>query len=200
MMKRRNTKIEITLVVLIALCMLLLINIVSNKMNEIIINNNSIILRENPDKYIDGLLAKELMKYKLEACTMVETYDKDFNLVIRIPLVDDQSGMVFPDLNNHINLKEVFKKYPEGHTQIQIGDHEEDVYFRWTKTSDSQPRLVLIYLSKTITKNLWMIPFLCYFMLFLIFILVIRLHLHCQEDRIDHYHKLSVNAQNRLLK
>lgn len=198
MMRKRSIKIEILLVILISLCMLLLINIVTEKMNEFTFNNS--IIRENPDKYVDSLLAKELMKYKLEACTMIETYDQDFNLIIRIPLVDDQEGMVFPNLKDHINLKEVFKRYKEGHTQIKIGDHEEDVYFQWTMTSDSQTRLVLIYLSKAVTKNLWMIPFLCYFILILIFILVIRLHLSRQEDRIDHYHKLSVNNQNRMFK
>lgn len=199
-MKNNNVVIDIILVGLIALCMLTLIHVSNNKLNEVLSTNNSIILRENPDKYVDGLLAKELVKYKLDACTMVETYDQDFNVILRIAFNDDYQDRNFSDLKRHESLKQLFNKYPEGHTRMQIGDHEEDVYFRWTETNNSERRLALIYLARPVVKNLWMIPFLCYLILILIFILVVRLYISRQRDRIDYYHKTSINVQNKIFK
>lgn len=201
-MKRNNrVSMEISLVVLIALCMLMLIHVSNTKLNEVLSSNNSLIVRENPDAQIDSLLAKEILKYNPDACTMMEVYDGNFNVVIRVPFsTDDPRNRTFFDLNEYKTLKELLMKYPEGHTRIAMGDKEEDVYFRWTETNESKRRLAIIYIARPVVKNLWMIPFLCYLILILIFTLVVRLHMSCQRDRIDYYHKTSMRVQNRIFK
>ena len=197
MPRNNNAKTEIFLIVMIAICMLTLIHVSNTKMNEVLSTNNSIILRTNPDKHIDGLLAKEMLQYKEEACTMMETYDNNFNITGRLPFDDDANKIHhLPDLKDYDGLKVLLKKYPEGHTRIRIGDNEEDIYFRWTKTTNSEERLVLIYIARPIVKNLWMIQFLCYLILILIFILVVRLRVSCQNDRINYYQKTSARIQN----
>lgn len=199
-MKRNNSaKIEIALVVIIAMCMLLLIHISNSKIEEVLATNKSIIVRENPDPQIDSALGKEIVKYKPDACSMMEVYDGNFNVIIRVPFgTDDNINNDHFNLNNYANLKDLLMKYPEGHTRIQIGDKEEDVYFRWTETNDSKRRLAIIYISRPTVQNLWMIPFLCYLILILIFVLVVRVHLSCQRDRIDYYHKTSMRVQSRI--
>ncbi len=194
-----NAKVEIALVMLIAICMLMLIQISNIKLNEVMSTNNSIILRENPDKEIDNLLTKEIIKYKPDACTMMEIYDDNYNMIMRVPFspIDDTPRSYF-NLGDHKGLKDLLGKYPEGHTRIQMGDNEEDVYFRWTETNDSKRRLAIIYIARPVVKHLWLIPFLCYLILILIFILVVRVRMSCQLDRINFYHKTSMRVQSRM--
>jgi hypothetical protein len=177
--------------------MLTLIHVSNSKLNEVLSGNNSILLRENPDKQIEGLLAQEMIPYKLEACTMMETYDKDFNLLGRIPFVDGYDHNV-PDIRKYDKLISLFNKYPEGHTRLQRGDNEEDIYFRWTNTTSGDRVFVLIYISRPVVHNLWMIPFLCYLILILIFTLVMRLRMSCQKDRIEYYHRSSMRVQSKI--
>lgn len=196
--KNNNAKIEIFLVVLISICMLALINVSTSKMNEVLLSNNSIILRDNPDKMIDSLLANEISKYKLDPCTMMEVYDSDFNMIISVPFETDDNHQKHAPVNlkAYDTLRELYNKYPEGHTRLVIGEYEEDIYFRWTETNDSKKRLAVIHISRPIVKNIWMIPFLCYLILILIFILVVRLRVSCQKDRINYYQKTSTRVQN----
>lgn len=194
-----NVKIEIFLVILIALCMLTLINVSNSKVNEILASNNSILLRQNPDTQIEGLLSKEMLMYKTEACTMMETFDSNYNLIGRIEFVDDHHNHHTPDIKKYPALQSLFNQYPEGHARIQIDDCEEDIYFRWTDTDSGRHILAVIYIARPIVKNLWMIPFICYLILILIFILIIRLRMSCQKDRICFYHKTAVRVQNRML-
>jgi hypothetical protein len=201
MEKNNNAKVEIFLVVLIALCMLTLIHVSTSKMNEVLSTNNSILLRENPDKVLDGLLGKEIVKYHPDPHTMMEVYDEKFNTIISVPFDNDNDHNKHRSINlvEYDGLRALYTKYPEGHSRIQIGDIEEDVYFRWTEaSSDSKKRLAIIYIARPIVKNLWMIPFLCYLILILIFILVVRLRVSCQQDRINYYKKTSARVQNLL--
>ena len=201
MRKKNDIKIEISLVILIALCMLMLINVSNTKINEVLAGNNSILLRENPDKQIEKLLAKEMSTYQIEACTLMEIYDGNFELIGRVPFVDGHDhSHIQGGIKNHERLKAIFKKYPEGHTRIEIGDKEQDIYFRWTtKNSTGEDRFVLFYVARPVVKNLWVIPFLCYLILILIFTLVVRLRMSCQRDRINYYHNSSMRVQSRML-
>ena len=194
-----SIRIEILLVAVIAICMLVLINFTNNKIEEVLTSNNSIILRDNPDAYLDTLLGNEFKKYELEPCTITETYDSDFTMRLRVPFSnDDREQHRAFSIKENDGLKEIFNKYPEGHTRMRIGEIQQDIYFRWTDTNDGQRRLVIVYLSRPIVKNLWIIPSLCYFILILIFILVVRLRISYQKDRIAYYQKNSTNIQNIL--
>lgn len=198
MKDRDNVKIEIFLVVLIALCMLALINVSNSKVNEILSSNNSILLRENPDNQVEKILAKEMSVYKTEACTTMETFDSNFNLIGRIDFIDHHHSHHTPDIKKYPDLQELFKKYPEGHARIQIDDNEEDIYFRWIDTDSGRHVICVVYIARPIVKNLWIIQFLCYLILILIFILVVRLHMSRQRDSINFYHKTSMRVHSRI--
>ena len=106
-----NVKIEIFLVILIALCMLTLINVSNSKLNEVLSTSNSILLRQNPDEQIEGLLNKEMRMYKTESYTMMETFDSNYNLIGRIDFHDDHRNHNTPDIKNYPALQSLFNQY-----------------------------------------------------------------------------------------
>lgn len=195
--KNSSVAIEIFIVALIALCMIILINISDQKIDEVLGTRDSIILRKNPDDTIDEILAKEIKMFRTNACTMVEAYDENFKLVLEMPFDETH---VHSDLRNFQALQDLFKKYEEGHTRIIINDEEEDIYFRWTANDKGESRLVIMYMSRPVVKHLWLIPFLCYVILILIFALLVRFRLSQQNDRIHHYQDTTKSVQTSILK
>ena len=91
----------------------------------------------------------------------------------------------FPDLVN------LLRNNAEGHTEVTINGIDENVYFRWSETSRGEHYLVMVYMSQPVVNNLWVFPFVCYMILIMIFILLIRIHIIQHNEKIQYYNALA---------
>ena len=155
---------EIAITLAIAACMIFLINFANAKMEEITISNKeSLLINHDPTNPIHEELAGEIVKFKPGACKLID----------------------FPDLVN------LLRNNAEGHTEVTINGIDENVYFRWSETSRGEHYLVMVYMSQPVVNNLWVFPFVCYMILIMIFILLIRIHIIQHNEKIQYYNALA---------
>lgn len=207
--KQSNFKLfEIILVVLIAICMMFLIQVSKNKIGRLVSERDPIITESaTVDTELSLQLSEIFKTFKPVSCTMIESYDKDFNQLLRICFhsecyLDDGTinHICSPiDIKDHPLLKDILSKNMEGTTQISIGDKEENIYFRWIADANHDMTLTLVYLSRPeMVGELWLIELLCYIVLILVCVLVIRLLFFQKRQMISEY-KISSDRLRRHL-
>lgn len=199
LMKTYKFNIERAIVFSIALCMIFLINFANTKLNEIVISEReALLMKHNPINPIHNELAQKIREFRPDVCKMIEVYSDEFNQLFSVQFKEN-SPTINNNLSDYAELVELFETNEEGHTNIKIGDDEEDIYFQWTTTSEGKRYLIIIYMSKPIVENLWVFEFVCYLILILIFILIIRLHIIQQQDKIRYYQKISNETRRKLM-
>lgn len=200
MNQRKLSKItfEVAIIILIAICMIILIIFSNNKLDEVITSDReALLMKHDPDNPIHQDLAEEIIDFRPDACKMIEVYSEKFESLFKVHFKTNHDHK--DNLLDYKDLVRLFKNNKEGHTTITVGDEEEDVYFRWTKTANDEMCLVVIYMSRPIVKNLWVFSALCYTILLLIFILLIRILIKYHNDKIRIYQITSQEIRNRIL-
>ena len=86
--------------------------------------------------------------------------------------------------------------YKEGQTEITVDDMEQEVYFKWVTNNSGETRLLMVYSAIKIVKGIWLFSFICWMVMILIFVLLIRLHSRSYQDRIDEYRKMTFNLRD----
>lgn len=197
--RKNNLNIELILVFVIALLLLFLINFANNKLNEIITSDREALLIEHdPNNPVHEELANEILDFRPDACKMIEVYSSDFQPLFRVQFEKQQD--YGNTLLNHQDLVDLFETHKDGHTSIVINDIEEDIYFRWEETSSGEMCLIIIYMSRPVVTNLWVFNAVCYAILILVCILIIRLYLKNHAEKIRYYTKLSCDVQDSIIK
>lgn len=181
---------ETAITLAIAACMIFLINFANAKMEEITISNKeSLLINHDPTNPIHEELAGEIVKFKPGACKLIDVYGEDLESLFSVQFYDNNTGHAelkdFPDLVN------LLRNNAEGHTEVTINGIDENVYFRWSETSRGEHYLVMVYMSQPVVNNLWVFPFVCYMILIMIFILLIRIHIIQHNEKIQYYNALA---------
>lgn len=193
----RNTKhtrklisFEIIIAIAIAICMIFLINFANAKMEEVIISNKeSLLINHDPLNPIHEDLAEEIVKFRPGACKMIDVYSEDLEPLFTVQFYDNNTEHA--SLRDFPDLVDLLRNNEEGHTEISIDGIDENVYFRWSETSRGEHYLVMVYMSQPEVNNLWVFSFICYLILILVFILLIRIHIIQHNEQIRAYHALT---------
>ena len=184
--------IETIIILIIAACMLFLNTFTVKKINEIeLARNNAVFLVDDLDFPDQEEFAEELKSYLKDSYKMIELYDENFELLFQIQFND--SPKVKSDITGQPELMTILKENKEGQTSILIDKDEEEVYFKWITNSRGEERLLIVYSSIKNIKGLWVFSFVCWFVMILIFVLVIRLHSKNYNDKIKQYQSMTNN-------
>ena len=184
--------VETIIILVIAACMLFLNTFMVKKINEIqLVRNNAVFLVDDLDFPDQEEFTEELKSYLKDSYKMIELYDEKFELLFQIQFNDGYKSK--GDLINQKELMLIIKNNKEGQTTITIDNDEEDVYFKWITNSRGEERLLMVYSAIQEVKNLWVFSFVCWFVMILIFVLVIRLHSKSYTDRINQYKSMTNN-------
>ncbi|MCM1215400.1 MAG: hypothetical protein NC548_12880 [Lachnospiraceae bacterium] len=182
--------IETIIVLAIAGCMIFLINFANAKMEEITISNKeALLMNHDPDDPIHTELAEEIVKFRPDACKLIEVYSEELEPMFSVQFYDNNDGHT--DINDFPDLISLLRSNVEGHTEITIDGIDENVYFRWSETSKGEHYLVIVYMSQPIVSNLWVFPLVCYLILLMVFILLIRIRFIQHNERIKYYDNIS---------
>lgn len=195
--RRSNTRIETIIIILIALCMIFLIDFNHDKLNDFArLEQEALLINHDPANPIHQQLAEEIIQYRPGAYKMIEIYSPNFELLMTLQFMKKSNYET--NLASHPELVELFYTNDEGHTELTIDDNKEDIYFKWTEGTNKEKYLVVIYSSRKPVKNLWVFSFVCYIVLLLIFFLLLRLHMRNYIDRVRQYQSTSDEIRNRL--
>lgn len=196
--KRSGMRIETIIIFIIAACMIFLIDFTHDKLNDFArLEQEALLVNHDPSNPVHEELAKEIMQYRPGAYKMIEIYKPNLEIMMTLQFMQDEKYET--NLNDHPDLVELFYENEEGHTQLMIGDKEEDIYFRWTDGANGEKYLIVVYSSRHPVKNLGVFTFVCYMVLLLVFVLLIRLHISHYNDKIKQYKTMSDDVRNRVL-
>ena len=197
--RKVNFNIELILVIIIAISLIFLMNFANSKLNELITSDREALLMEHdPNNTVHEELANRILDFRPNACKMIEVYSSDFKPLFRVQF--EEHSDYSESIQNHSELINLLKTNKDGHTSITIDDVEEDVYFRWEKMTSNDMCLVIIYMSRPVVENLWVFNAICYIILILVCILILRLHLRNHSEKIKYYSKLSRDVQDCLIR
>lgn len=193
-------RIQVAIIFLITALMIFLIVFSTNKMDQILdIEQEALLMSHDPNSPIHHELAKEIIKFRPDVCKMIEAYSKDLVPLFKVQFLKENDDLD-NDITKYPELMELLVSNTEGHTSITIDDKDEDVYFRWTESATGEPYLVIIYMSRPVVENLWVFSFICYMILFLIFILLMISLLSAYNKDVRYYHSLSREVQSRIMR
>lgn len=197
--KNSSFKIETLIIILIAGCMIFLVDFTNNKINEFSrLEEEIMLVNHDPSNPIHEQLAQEIIEYRPDTYKMIEIYTEDFDIMMTLQFIE--TGLKNINLDEYPDLIELFNEHEEGHTQLSFSDNEvkEDIYFKWVKASDNNKYLMIVYSSRHPVQNIWIFNFVCYIVLLLIFILLLRMHLKNYKDKVQQYEQLSNDLKKRL--
>ena len=188
--------IDVLIIVVIAACIIFLNSFTTSKLNELEqAGTEAMFIKEGLDYKESEQLGEEIIKYRPDSCKMIEMYDESFELLFALQF--DKTHPIYNyNINNYPELIDLLNKNQEGQTAITIDGYNEDVYFQWVTNSRDEKRLVMVYSTKHIVEDIWVFSFVCYLLLILVFILLIRTHHINYKDKINQYKKVSSNFRD----
>lgn len=198
--KNSSFRLETLIIILIAGCMIFLVDFTNNKINEFSrLEEEAMLVNHDPSNPIHEQLAQEIIEYRPDTYKMIEIYTEDFEIMMTLQFIE--SGLKNIDLDDYPDLIDLFKDNEEGHTQLLFGEEneiKEDIYFKWVKASDNNKYLMIVYSSRHPVQNIWIFNFVCYLVLLLVFLLLLRIHLKNYKEKVQQYEQLSDDLKKRL--
>ena len=196
--KKQNFTFEIIIIILIACCMIFLVNFANNKLDEIVTSDREALLMSNVENsQMREELARQIVQFRPDACKMIEVFSEDFELMFKVQFKDETTHQNI--LTEHEDLMNLLKSNKEGQTTIEIGDETEDVYFRWENTCTGEKCLIIIYMAKPIVRNVWVVSVVAYVVIVLVFILLLRMIYVRYKERVEIYSILDKHSSDDFL-
>ena len=196
--KRSIIKIETLIIIAITGCIIFLNNFTTSKLSELENAAMEAMFIKDGLEYNDSeQLAEEIIKYHPDSCKMIEIYDETFNMIFSLQF-DEAHKIHNNDINNHPELVKLLTDNHEGQTEITIDKYNEDIYFQWVTNNRDEKRLVIVYSTKPVVEGIWVFSFVCYLILVLMFALLIILHTKNYNEKINQYHKTSIDFRNEV--
>lgn len=190
--------VETIIIITIAICMIFLNIFTTKKLVELDESGTeAMFIKEDLIYPKSDQLKEEIIKYRPNSCKMVEMYDDSFTLLFSLNFDKDNSIIKY-NINEYPDLIEFLENNKEGQTMINIGEYNEEIYFKWITTTDDERRLIIIYSTKKVVDNIWVFSFVSYMVIILIFILLIRIHIRNYRDKINLYKNASCNFRDEI--
>ena len=177
--------VDTLIIIAIALCMIFLNTFTVNKLDELQkATNDAIFVKGDMEFGDEEQFAEEVVNYLPDTYKMIELYDENLELGFQIQFNDDQIPKA--DITQYPNIVSILQNNDEGQTRVDIGGVEQDVYFKWL-TNNGERRLLIVYSAIRPVSGLWIFSLVCYIVLFLVFILFLRLKINSFKRNIRRY-------------
>lgn len=189
---RRRLNLEIPIVMLIAGLILVLMNFANKKLNELIISDTEVLFMDIDHDSTDQMhadFAERIADFRPDLYKMIEVYDGKLNEIVSINFAEDEYAK--GNINDHPRLIELLTTNADGHASRDIDGSTEYIYFKWSYDDMGNPYLFIIYTYKPIVRHLWVFNVICYIVMLLICILLLRLSLKSHSEKIRLYNKLT---------
>lgn len=143
----------------------------------------------------DNSALAEVMRYQSDTYNMIEVYDEHMTLMMSVQFGDEINHFPTGNITDYPELMDQLKTNQNGKFIIEPDDDDvskEEISFNWLTNSQGQKRLIVIYSMMPLVKDVWVISTICYAILILVLVLMLKFLLHRYSDRISMYKYLSI--------
>lgn len=190
-----NTIVNMVIVAMIAVGIILLnfVTIAKIKDYDEAIKDAMFIQDDLPVINDDTALA-EVMRYQSDTYNMIEVYDEHMTLMMSVQFGDEINHFPTGNITDYPELMDQLKTNQNGKFIIEPGDDvsKEEISFNWLTNCQGEKRLIVIYSMMPLVKDVWVISTICYAILILVLVLMLKFLLHRYSDRISMYKYLSI--------
>lgn len=190
-----NTIVNMVIVAMIAVGIILLnfVTIAKIKDYDEAIKDAMFIQDDLPVINNDTALA-EVMRYQSDTYNMIEVYDEHMTLMMSVQFGDEINHFPTGNITDYPELMDQLKTNQNGKFIIEPGDDvsKEEISFNWLTNCQGEKRLIVIYSMMPLVKDVWVISTICYAILILVLVLMLKFLLHRYSDRISMYKYLSI--------
>ena len=199
--KSKTGSIETFIVILIAGCMIFLINFTNDKLDQFSrLKEEVVLINHDFDNEIYDELADEIVAYRPDNYKMIEVYNESFKHIMTLQFMEGAQPYI-SDLYRYPELISLFKENDEGYTDIVCKEDgtKQDIYFKWLQsTATGNKYLIIVYSLYHPVENLWIFNLTAYTVVLLVFILFIRLRIMSYSESIKQYDSLSKSIRRNL--
>lgn len=189
---RKGINLEIPIVIVIAGLILALMNFANKKINELIVSDTEVLFMDIDHDSTDQMhadFAERIADFRPDLYKMIEVYDGKLNEIVSINFSEDEYAK--GNINDHPSLIELLTTNADGHASRDVDGSTEYIYFKWSYDDNEQPYLFIIYTYKPIVRHLWVFNVICYVIILLMCILLLRLSLKSHSEKIKLYNRIS---------
>lgn len=196
--------IETAIVILIAGCMIFLINFTNTKLEQFTQMEDEVtLINHDPSNPIHDQLAQEISVYRPDTYKMIEVYTSDFGLMMSLQFMDVEVSDI--QIINYPELIKILLNNHEGHTDFEYKDDDgkdvkQDIYFKWVYAADGNEYLIVTYSSYHTVDNLWVFNFVAYSVIILVFVLLMQVKITTYIDKINQYETVSKSVRKAINK
>lgn len=196
--KRSIINIETIIIVAIAACVVFLNTFANNKFNDLQrVGNEAMFIMEDLEYSESDKFREEILKYRPDSCKMIEMYNSEFELLFSLQFnnahsIHDDNMIAHPELINVLTSEQA------GQTTIETDNYKEHIYFQWVTNDHDENRLVIVYSYLEEVQYIWIFQLVCYLILVLVFVLLIRLHLKEYQNAVNNYERVSKNFRDEV--
>lgn len=199
--KSKTGSIETFIVILIAGCMIFLINFTNSKLDQFSrLKEEVVLINHEFDNEIYEEFAKEIVAYRPDNYKMIEVYNEDLKHIMTLQFMNNPPPSI-SDLSKYPELISLFKNNKEGYTDIIFENEgiKQDIYFKWLQSSSTGNKyLIITYSLYHPVENLWIFNLTAYIVVLLVFILFIRLRIMSYSESIKQYDSLSKRIRRNI--
>lgn len=196
---------DTVIITLIAICIIFMINLADYKINEIFESYRYMPLSE--DVLLEEFESSdEVVDFIPEMCRMVEAYDitegNQLEQILKIDFVTNEDSPVYnTSIFDYPDIIESINNESEGFSIVQIEDEEAAIYFRKVVlTSNSEERIIVLYMSRPNIKYIWLIDLIGYIILVLVLILLLHQMYEKQKVTLRYYNAMANNVRDTISK
>ena len=145
----------------------------------------------------DDEFVEQVRSYLSDTYKMIELYDENFDLIFRVQFEEDDQYQP-NDIKEYKDIISRIQNTPEGQSRLIVGNSEQNFYYKWVENDRGEIRLLIVYSKVAMVQNLWVFNLVSYLIMILIFILLIKMHIHRYQDKISHYEEVTNNIASAL--
>lgn len=192
-----NTIVNLVLVILIAVGLILLNFVTIAKLEDYEhAIKDAMFIQDDLQIINDENAVAEIMRYQSDSYNMIEVYDQDMNLLMSVQFGNQEEVFPVGNIKDYPELMEELQKHNSGRFIVEhtISDtrENEEISFNWLVNNQGDTRLIVIYSMMPVVECVWVISTICYVILILVLILMLKFILHRYSDKISMYKYLSI--------
>ena len=171
----------LAIILIIAACIFGLNFYVSSKLKDIQNSSQTVI-------YINDPAISDEIEYIIpDTYKMLELYDDNFGLLYR-SRANDGNPVEALNISAYRSQLISYKKTNDWQNLSHIDENcKHDIYFRWVKSETGRSTIIIAYGMGDVQFSVWIVSFICYFILMLLFAVITLINSKTYGDSIEKY-------------
>ena len=130
------------------------------------------------------------------SCESIEIYDEDLKMLTQVNFKEELN----PNLTSSEEFLNLINTQDEGQLKIRLNGKDHVVYFTWATNTKNEKRLIVLYDGHNKLGSVWILSFIYCIAILLIFVLIVLMHMTNYRSKINLYKKTTKDVRDILNK